>query len=147
MTSLPNMKCLCPVVLALLVFSCGGCCKSLQSSATRPAKVRGWETWDDRGLHLIGEFVLKKGEKSDNGNIGIELLDVKEGKATCLFFEEPTEPEAILRFYSLSDPQISCTVTTHVAGRILDCDKRLNLNTLGVFAINAREGWVHFNLG
>lgn len=130
----------------LLLFN-AACCKHPQTPTAYPARVRGWQTWNERGVSLIGELVLRKSEASDNGNIGVQVLDIREGKAACGLGREPIEPDVTLSFYQVSDPTVTCVITTGTGGRLLACDERLELNTLGVLAINTTQGWVYFRLG
>jgi hypothetical protein len=131
---------------ALLLFN-AACCTHPQTPTTYPATVRGWQSWNERGVPFIGELVLRKGEASGNGRIGVKVLEIRQGKAACGFSRDPIEPDVTLSFYKVSDPTITCAITTGTGGRLLQCDERLELNTLGVLAINATEGWVHFRLG
>ena len=134
------------LVSMLLLFN-AACCNHPQTPTTHPETVRGWQTWNERGVSLIGELVLRKAEASDNGHIAVKVMDLRKGRAACGLRREPIEPEVTLLFYKVSDPTVTCTITTGTGGRLLDCDQRLELNTLGVLAINATEGWVYFRLG
>ena len=130
----------------LLVFQ-GACCKQPQTATTRPATVRGWQRWEHFGVRLVGELVLHKGEVSDNGTIGVKLLEIREGKAACSIGSEPVEPYVTLQLYMVRDPDVSCIVTTAAGSRLLQCDERLELGTLAVMAINSSEEWVYIRLG
>jgi len=132
---------------SILLLLNAACCKYPQTPTTPPAAVRGWQMWNERGVPLIGELVLRKGEASDNGTIGVKVLDIGEGRAACGLRAEPIEPDVKLSFYKISDPTVTCVITTGTGGRLLNCDQRLELNTLGVLAINPAQGWVHFRLG
>jgi hypothetical protein len=132
---------------SILVVFHAACCTQPQTATAHPAAVRGWQTWDHFGVRLIGELVLRKGEASDNGNLGVRVLGIRAGKAACRVGREPIEPDVTVLFYKLADPNVTCTITTAAGSRLLQCDERLGLNMLAVLAINSEEGWVYFRVG
>jgi hypothetical protein len=129
-----------------------GCCHNYDPNPpTRPVNVEGWKTIKSDTLLTIGSFVLKKGESTNNGKLGVTLIDLKP-RILCLGpFAEPSPGEIKLRFFRVSDNQTLCLTTIFAIGEngggTLDCADKSELPSgFGVRAINYKEGWVWFEL-
>ena len=101
---------------------------------------------DNSGIRLLGVLVLKKGESTDNGKIGVRVIDIVEGDA-CAHFAFSKSRKAVIEFFAPKDNRIICQVTLleHSTGT-LDCPDELGISAYGVQAINTRDRWVLFDL-
>lgn len=143
--------------LALSLMSCflilsGGCCSAQEREQPRPPeKVQGWKDSYSGGVHYIGELLLHKGDSSDNGKIGVKVLDIvtpqpgSEGYASM--------PKAVLQFYRPSDKQILCEATFTEGGTTMGtgppyphCKPEVGLSAISVSGINTMDNWVWFDL-
>jgi hypothetical protein len=134
-----------------MVFS-SGCCLSQEPSQTvRPDKVEGWKDSYFSGVHSIAELVLSTGESSDNGELGVKVIEIispepcAEGYAAM--------PKAVLSFYRASDKHVLCEATFTSGGTFLGngppyshCTPEVSLSAISIKAINTKEGWVWFDL-
>lgn len=136
------------IVASSLLFT-GGCCIPYQEKLqARPNHVQGWkEVTVENGVHLIGRHVLNKGESTENGKLGVKLLDISP-PITCqgLFLWEPPDREAKLQFFRPKNNEILCETTVTEGNSILKCEGRVDVHVIGVNAINNKEGWVWFDL-
>src|ERR1700750_707264 len=75
-----------------------GCCQLFSESEKQPehpGPVSGWaKPPNDKG-DSIGYLLLKKGESTDNGEIGLRLVDVLPKECECLACE-PAYPRAVI---------------------------------------------------
>lgn len=125
----------------------------VQLQPSRPSDLGGWRAVDfgGGGSTYIGSFVLQKGESTDNGGVGVQLLGLASKAcppaAICL---EPVEAQARLRFYRPSDRSVMCETTleanstSYVAERV--CGGELPFTNINVEAVNTRENWAVISL-
>jgi hypothetical protein len=70
------------VLFFVLAISVVGCSlwfhfNGIQLQPTRPANLTGWHVEPRRdGVTFVGDFVLSKGESTDNGEIGVKVVDI-----------------------------------------------------------------------
>ena len=116
----------------------------------RPASVKGWNEFKvGETLVIKGQFVLKKGESTNNGKVGIKVLDLSP--AMCFYFREPQSPEAKLQFFNVESGEIICQGTFRPGATSMDSEnicggKDLEWSVLSINDINANENWVFFDL-
>jgi hypothetical protein len=60
-----------------------GCCSSKLPEPAHPGSVPGWKESHEGGVDTVGMLVLKKGESSDNGKVGIRVVDIIGGGSLC----------------------------------------------------------------
>ena len=137
-------------IVILLVF--GGCFSARERQQPRPPReVQGWKDSAFGGVHSIGELVLHKGESSDNGKLGVKVLDIvapepcSEGYASM--------PKVVLQFYRPSDKQVVCEAAFTEGGTVMGtgppyphCKPEVGLAAISVNAINTKDLWVWFDL-
>jgi hypothetical protein len=126
----------------------------LQLQPDRLKNPSGWkEVTAGGGINFIGQFVLKKGESTDNGKIGVKVLDLLS--KPCPTFTICSEPEAkaVLRFYRPSDQTVLCDLILEASDTSFStsqmCNGELPFTNLEVREINTKEGWAlisFFNL-
>ncbi len=128
------------------------CCSSQQlPQPVRPEKVRGWGDVQGNGFTSIGMFVLNKGESTDNGELGIKIIDIISPQPCAEGGSYAGMPKVILGFYRPSDRRLLCEATFTPGGTLLGngppyCSSEVGLSAISVNAINTEEGWVWFDL-
>jgi hypothetical protein len=142
------------VLLGILALSTGSCCQlspMSRDTPTRPNIKSTWRESHDFGMTSFGPLVLNKGESTDNGSLGVKVVDFIPRSCSSVFSHSPAQPKAVLQFYRPSDHQILCEVTVSgPANSPIDgeemCGTRTGISHVGVSGINAKEGWVSFDL-
>jgi hypothetical protein len=114
----------------------------------RPSKIQGWDELHIGDTVIAGIFLLNKGESTDNGNIGIRLVETYAGK--CGLFKEPEYPQAKLQFYRVSNQKILCE-PIFFRGAIMTlkppvCEADLEWTGIEINDINSKDKWIVFNL-
>ena len=136
------------LVLPLLLTS--GCCKRLESNPARPGNVRGWlEFQRDDGIEVVGEFLLKKGEATEDGGLGIQLIDTIQGKE-CRGTES-MGPSAVVRFYRTTTKEKILEIELRKTNtQLINFSPALvegyRISTISITEVNTREGWIWFEL-
>ena len=135
-------------MLLVLILS-NGCCRTLESTPVSPTSVRGWQEFDEQGIHGIGEFVLRKGQSIDNGKIGVELIKTLPPiKCYEPSAEQDLFPKAVVRFYLVpsGDTLLEVEIRKQTSNRLEAPVSDYGIN--GIFAreINTKDGWVWFEL-
>jgi hypothetical protein len=143
------------VRVALLVTSIilSGCCPpSRHVEPSYPTNIVGWKGYQENGVQQQGNFVLKKGEITDNGKIQIKVLDIIPPDSCAESGTWSSLPKVQLEFVRVSDQKVLCTHTyAEREGRNFsaDCGKNLveyGLLGISVRAINLKEQWFFFAL-
>ena len=113
----------------------------------------GWqETRAGGGIIFVGQFILSKGESTDNGTFGVKLLNITS--KPCPFATICLKPDAkaTLRFYRSSDQSVICeptlesSSTSYVTKGVCP---GLPFTNLDVREINTHQNWAlisFFNL-
>lgn len=132
------------IVLLLTLFS--GCCPFRDNSEPAyPQNVTGWKYHMEGNVGIVGEFVLKNGESTNNGEVEIKVIDLIPAK--CFPNQEAVNANrrAKLRFTRMSDSKVICE--GYFNGDL--CGKELNelwISDVGIRSINLKDQWVHFIL-
>lgn len=130
-----------------------GCCSAKVQEPDHPGPVAGWKESQEGGVHTVGTLVLKKGESSDNGKIGVKIIDVTAADACAEYGSLQSLPRVKIQFYKAREQTVICqelltagSSTSLIAG---PCGKDIadvGVTTISINAINATEGWVWFEL-
>lgn len=133
------------IVWSFLSFSC---CPAVINEPRRPEGTLGWKDDFSGGAHSIGILVLSKGESSDNGTIGVTVVDLLAPDPCAEPGTYNGSPKALLHFFRPSDQKILCDVTLVGDNKnsFLHCDSSIGISTIAVNAINVKEKWVFFDL-
>lgn len=136
------------ILSILILSSLASCCPVERPQPARPNKVLGWNDSYEGGVHSIGILVLNKGESSDNGKIGVTVLDVIPPDQCAHPNTYHGSPKAVLRFFRPSDGLVFCEFTAvgDNTNSILDCNPSAGISVIGMNAINTKEQWVYFDL-
>jgi hypothetical protein len=113
--------------------------------------VEGWKPIKDEYSLILASLVLNKGESTDNGKLGITLVDLEPRIICSAPLAEPSPGKIKLKFYRPSDKQVLCETTIFAIGDTgggrLDCSESTGLPaTFSVRGINYKEGWVWIQL-
>ena len=123
-----------------------------RSEPSYPNNVKGWKDYQENGVRQRGNFVLRKGETTDNGKIQIKVLDITAPDPRSEPGTWSSLPKAQLEFVRLSDQKVLCVHTyAEREGRNFSADCGENLVEYGLLgisirAINLKEQWVFFVL-
>ena len=119
---------------------------------TRPNRVTGWkDVRSEDVVNSLGYLVLKKGESSDNGRIGVTVVDIiPPPKIWGIFKTREGNAKVVLRLFRPSDQQKLCEASFSEGGIDITspnyCGSSVPLSGISIFGINFKEGWVAFEL-
>src|ERR1043166_3894458 len=88
----------------------------IQLQPTRLENPSGWrEVGRGGSITFVGQFVLTKGESTDNGNLGVKLVDISWKPCPAHTLCLSTDAQATLRFYHPSDGSVICEPTLNAS--------------------------------
>jgi hypothetical protein len=135
------------IAFTVALSGCGGWDPEIVKP-TRPASVHGWQKYETESLTIKGQFVLSKGESTDNGHVGIRVVDIYAAKYHLL--DSPELPRAKVQFFRVPDQTIICEGIFERGGNRLDlpdlCKDNLAWTVIYINGINHSESWVFFDL-
>lgn len=117
-----------------------------------PSSVAGWKDHREFGVHVLGEFVLRKNETTDNGKVQFRLIDVVPGEPCVDGGPQAHNARVVLQVISPSDGKVLCEDTFLEKGSTTlsaECRSHpvvFGLLSIEVNAINIKDGWVHFKV-
>ena len=128
------------IALGLLNTSC--LCLQKEGQPERPMSVAGWqEKRFESGIEVWGELLLKSGESSDNGKVGVKLTEVLHGDP-CAHPGWIKAKKITLQFFRPSDRHIFCQQTfMEGMNSSVPCSSEANISVIRIIAINSKEGW------
>jgi hypothetical protein len=134
-----------------LTVSSMGCTYKQKPLPARPEDVSGWKDEAFDGVHSLAELVLDEGKSSESGQMGIEVVSISPYETRASPLDHPNPPDAVLRFYRVSDHQLIQDMTVSPGGRNLKegtpiSEPPFGINGIYVNAINTKERWVWFDL-
>jgi hypothetical protein len=138
------------VLVCYLALLSTGCTKTRrqQNLPARPEQVRGWKEKVFDGVRSMAELVLDEGQSSESGELGVEVISISSYETTGGFFDHPTGPTAVLRFYTVPDRKVIQERTVFTGGGNLEGSpiSEFGITVIYVNAINTKERWVWFDL-
>jgi hypothetical protein len=141
------------IALASFASLIRGCCSTKAPEPAHPGPVAGWKESRDGGVHTVGILVLKKGESSDKGKIGVKVVDIIAADPCAGYGTLQSIPRVKMQFYQAPQQKMVCeelltagSGTSLVAGACGEKIADLGVTAISVNAINATEGWVWFEL-
>lgn len=111
----------------------------------RPEHLDGWKEKDFDHIHEVGDVLLGSGESSDNGRIGVTVIEIQAPKPCTdnLFL---MTPRAKLRFYRVSDGSALYEDVFQTGGINMESLRPGFFSVSGVsvinLQINSKEAWV-----
>lgn len=118
-----------------------------------PTRLSKWERHEERGLTIVGDFVLKEGETTDGNNqLGIKLIKIVPGNQYIDPNDEKSKAKASFQFIKTADGQPFCEAvfteksTTPIS--ITSCAGKLPGTGIlsASVSVNIKDGWVHVQL-
>src|SRR5882672_9988660 len=97
--------------LCMALASCSlirGCCSSKSAEPAHPGSVAGWKESHEGGVHTVGMLVLKKGESSDNGKIGVRVVDIIAADSCAGYGTLQSIPRVKMQFYQAPRQTVIC---------------------------------------
>jgi hypothetical protein len=139
------------ILVCLLSLYIHTACKSYnRDQPLPPAHVRGWVEENKGGVHSLAEILLKEGESSENGTLGVTVISISRELKSVGVFDHPPPPEATLRFYRVSDKEPLQDVTVWTGGRAVNKPPLpgpdFGIHFIYVNQINTRDRWIWFDL-
>ena len=123
------------------------CCCGPVAQPAHPGAAQGWVPPNKRNDSTIATLVLKKGGKSQNGNIGVEVSSIFPPERPCAKDSVASLPTAIIRFYRPKDQQTLCEQKVYSSSSLsTDCPSEVGVYSTYVYAINYSDNWVFFEL-
>jgi len=130
-----------PIFVCLLLL---GCTKPYQQPP-KPRSVAGWASAVGKD-HFFGELLLYKGQSTDNGSIGVTVVDLIPPDPFAEAHTFNSSPRATFRFYRVSDHSSICDLTVDLVNGYRTCNDASVPPFINVMAINTKDAWVHFSL-
>ena len=148
------------VILALLGIGMQGCCiKENRVEPSYPSNLSGWEGRKKPDGSVIRDFVLRKGQAIDNGEVQVKVVDIIPGDPCAEGGSFLRVARARIQFVRLADLKFLCEETfAERSASIFSPDgcgssqsdvsalKGLGIFNIHVTAINLKEEWVSFGL-
>lgn len=141
------------LIVTVVTFLMRGCCEAVPSTPNRPASVRGWQKFNnDQGIHAIGEFILKKGESTENGKFGVELIKtIASEKCSGPFAENDITPRAVVRIYEVANKRTLAEIKVRdgTSSRLININfptTEYGVGGIFPYAINTKDEWIWFEL-
>jgi hypothetical protein len=137
------------LIIVMSLFS--GCCFRRESNSYEPPypqSVVGWKYHEENGVGIVGEFVLKKGESTNNGEVQIKIVDLISPDTCADQGTTQSKKRAKIQFVRMADNKVMCEETFPTGGGNL-CGKSLDefwISSIGIRDINIRDQWVHILL-
>jgi hypothetical protein len=135
------------VLTLVLLLSIAGCCAPWdEPQPSRPAEVKGWQSYKQGALRVLGEFVLYEGQSVQSDSLGIEILKISPLKTCLARFAEPPRKTVTLRIYRPTDKVTPCEATMGESSGLLPCERGEELASVSINGINTKERWVSLAL-
>ena len=99
-------------------------------------------------MGIVGEFVLRKGESTNNGQILIKIVDLLPADTCADKGDALAKRRAKIQFIRSADNAIVCEQVFPIGGGNL-CGNALEefwISGIGIRDISIRNQWVHFIL-
>lgn len=138
------------IVSAFLLTMSSSCCFMRQDSyePPYPQHLKGWKYHEEDGVGIVGEFVLRKRESTNNDRILIKVVDLLPADTCADQGDELAKRRAKIQFIRSSDNVIVCEQVFPIGGGNL-CGNALQefrINGIGIRDISIKNQWVHFIL-
>jgi hypothetical protein len=134
------------VLIVLQILTACSCPEPQIEHPPYPGKVAGWkEAVSESGFKILAHLVLKKGEESDNGKIGVKVVDIFPPEKCAEPLSYHGQVRVVFQFYSLSNPQQKHTKEILVAGNhAIECPFPYDATLIGISHANVKDQWVEF---
>jgi hypothetical protein len=139
---------------AMLSLSMSSCCANdHRSEPAYPKSISGWKERNERGLRILGDFVLKKGESTDNGKVQVKIIDLIPPDPCAETGAFQRQARTRIQLVRLLDHKVLYDDIFAERGTMAlsNVKDNVNLDEFGIsviyiYDINLKEGWVYFEL-
>ena len=127
-----------------------GCCFRRASNGNDPPfpqNLVGWKYREANDVGIVGEFVLKRGESTNNGELEIKVVDLIPADPCAENGTALAIDNVKLGFIRMSDKKVVCEDTyPAVSGACATALHEFLISGIGIKGINIKDQWVHFEL-
>lgn len=130
-----------------------GCCSARPPEPAHPGSVAGWNQSHEGSVDTVAMLVLKQGESSDNGRVGVKVVEIIAGDPCAGYGTLQSSPRVRMQFYQPSHQKVLCeelltagSGTSLIAGPCRQTIGDFGITAISTNAINATDGWVWFEL-
>jgi hypothetical protein len=139
------------IALPILGVLLSACCTPIhREEPLFPADATGWSKVESTTNAVEGNLVIKKGERSDNGKIGVSVIEIIPGSACAEGGSQERQARVKLQFVRIPAGQILCEDVFPENGTIrlsaTACESKLDgygIRVIGVKGINLTQQWVN----
>lgn len=143
------------VVIALLSLVTNGCCvRKERAEPSHPGIIPQWVARKESGVHILGTFVLKSGDTSDNGKVQVKVVGLIAGNSCAEYGSYAQQDKVRLQFIDLINKKVVCEETyvqggstTLFSGPCASLPNDFGIAAVYIKAVNIKDGWVYFELG
>lgn len=136
------------IILSLLTcFSC----RTAQLNPAKPSDAVGWI--NENPNNLVGKFLLKQGEATDNGTLQVRLVRVVAPHWLAEPGSYASTAKGQFQFVKVSDGKVLCNIEAPLGNTLFGsagfCENQLddfNVRAIYVKAVNTQDNWVYFHL-
>jgi hypothetical protein len=115
--------------------------------------VSGWKEHKEQGVRIRGDFVLKKGNSTDNGKIQVKVIDLIPPDPCAEAGAFQSQARAKIQFVRLSDNKVLLEDLFAERGSMTlspangtDLYEEFGVSVIFIYDINLKDGWVYFEL-
>lgn len=134
------------LTVALSLFSGCYCRMKRNPEPPYPQNTTGWKYREENGVGIMGEFMLKKGESTNNGKVELKIVDIIPENLCAEPMVDEGKRRVKIQFKRMSDNKLVCEGT--FSGRSCS-DKELEefrIFGVGTRGISIKDQWAHIIL-
>lgn len=148
------MKTILFLVFVMLSSSMSSCCfNKHRNEPTYPQSVSGWKERKEQGVKIKGDFVLKKGNSTDNGMIKVKIMDLIPPDPCAEMGAFQRQARARIQFVRLPDNIVLLDELYAEKGSMTlptideaDFYEEFGIYVIYIHDINLKDEWVYFEL-
>ena len=139
----------------LISLAIAGCCSKggARKEPSYPGVRLGWNEREERGVHILGSFVLKTSEAIENGNVQIKVVELTPRYPCAEANSFMSTDRVTLRFVRKTDQRVLCeyifmdaSSTSLLGDQCREVTKESDVAGVYIKAINITDGWAYFEL-
>ena len=132
---------------SLTCFNYSGCCRPIPPQPTRPTSIGGWkDSASDSTFRFRAVLLLREGESSSNGNVGVRVTNILEAQP-CGDVATEYHRRATVQFFNPSSGHLFCEELVADKSNVrISCADKVGADVISVRDISTAEKWVLFDL-
>lgn len=142
------------ILVSLVVIANGCCAKEVSIGPPFPSISSEWRETEESGRRILGTFVLKLNEITDNGKIEIRVVELIAGDNCAEYGSYARQNKVKLQFIDHISQMVICEATflesgssTLFSGQCKTLPSHYGVAAVYIKAINVKDKWVYFELG